>query len=47
MEAEAVAYETLGTESSLTALFDILPAWCLQNRIELVSGAWWGRLRRS
>ena len=41
MEAEAVAYETLGTESSLTALFDILPAWCLQNRIELVSGAWW------
>lgn len=41
MEDEAVAYEALGTESSLTALFDILPAWCLQNRIELVSGAWW------
>ena len=41
MEAEAVGYEGLGTESSLTALFDILPAWCLQNRIELVSGPWW------
>ena len=41
LNTEAVAYETLGTESSLTALFDILPAWCLQNRIELVSGAWW------
>ena len=41
MEDEAVAYEALGADSSLTALFDILPAWCLQNRIELVSGAWW------
>lgn len=41
MEAEAAAYKALGTAGPLDALFDILPAWCLQNRIELVSGSWW------
>lgn len=41
IEAEAVAYEALGTESTLTSLYTILPAWCLQNRIELVCGSWW------
>lgn len=43
MEAEASAYESLATKGAtpLVALYDILPAWCLQNRIELVSGPWW------
>lgn len=41
METEAAAYEKLSSEGSLSALFAILPAWCLQNRIELVSGPWW------
>lgn len=41
MEAEAAAYESLNTDNPLVALFTILPAWCLQNRIELVSGSWW------
>ena len=40
METEAAAYETLSAKSpvALTVLFSILPAWCLQNRIDLVSG---------
>lgn len=41
MEAEAAAYEPLGTDNPLVALYTTLPAWCLQNRIELVSGSWW------
>lgn len=41
MEAEAETYELLSSTGSLNALFAILPAWCLQNRIELVSGGWW------
>ena len=41
MEAEAAAYESLNAAGALDALFVILPAWCLQNRIELVSGSWW------
>ena len=41
IEAEAAVYEAMGGQGSLNALFAILPAWCLQNRIELVSGAWW------
>lgn len=41
MEVEAAIYEELGREGSLVALFTMLPAWCLQNRIELVSGSWW------
>ncbi len=41
MEAEARAYESLGAAGPLSALLDALPAWCLQNRIELVSGGWW------
>nr|WP_286142550.1 hypothetical protein [Adlercreutzia caecimuris] len=43
MEAEAAAYEALNAKSpvALTVLFSILPAWCLQNRIDLVSGPWW------
>lgn len=41
MEAEATAYESLAASGTLNALFTILPAWCLQNRIDLVSGAWW------
>lgn len=40
MENEADTYEALGS-SPLKALMTILPAWCLQNRIELVSGTWW------
>lgn len=41
MEAEAGVYETLGEAGTLGALFAILPAWCLQSRIDLVNGAWW------
>lgn len=41
MENEAAVYEALSTEGSLQAFYDILPAWCLQSRIELVSGPWW------
>lgn len=41
MELEAQAYEPLGATGSLNALFSLLPAWCLQNRIDLVSGPWW------
>ncbi len=41
MEAEAALYEDLETSGSLTSLFTILPAWCLQSRIELVNGTWW------
>lgn len=41
MEAEAAVYDELGEAGALNALFTILPAWCLQNRIELVSGSWW------
>lgn len=41
MKSEAAVYDKLGEAGALTALFTTLPAWCLQNRIELVSGAWW------
>lgn len=41
MEAEATLYENLGQSGSLSALFTILPAWCLQSRIELVNETWW------
>lgn len=41
MEAEAAAYESFDPSTPLRTLFDVLPAWCLQNRIELVSGSWW------
>ena len=41
MQAEAAAYEQLSTGNPLDALFDIIPAWCLQDRIELVNGSWW------
>lgn len=41
MKEEAKLYETLAPSGSLNALFVILPAWCLQNNIELVNGAWW------
>ncbi|MBQ9042415.1 MAG: hypothetical protein IJ111_06330 [Eggerthellaceae bacterium] len=41
MRQEAAAYESLPAASALDALFAILPAWCLQDRIALVSGGWW------
>ena len=41
MKAEAAAYEMLPCDSALDALFSILPVWCLQDRIGLVSGGWW------
>lgn len=41
MEKEAAAYDKARPEGPLSALFCILPAWCIQNRIELVSGPWW------
>ncbi|WP_251213142.1 RyR domain-containing protein [Adlercreutzia murintestinalis] len=41
MRLEVEAYEALSTKGALDALFDILPAWCLQGKIELVNGPWW------
>lgn len=41
MEEEAATYEGLAPTGSIDALHVILPAWCLQNRIELVSEPWW------
>ncbi len=41
MQAEAAAYEALPAASALDALYAILPAWCLQDKIALVSGSWW------
>lgn len=41
MEAEADTYEKLRAHGSVNALFSTLPAWCLQNRIDLVNGGWW------
>ena len=41
MKSEAAAYEDLPAASALDALYAILPAWCLQDRIGLVSGGWW------
>ncbi len=41
MEKEAAVYEVQSQKGSLDALYAVLPAWCLQNRIDLVSGSWW------
>lgn len=41
MKAEACEYGKLRTAEPLDALFEVLPAWCLQNRIDLVKGSWW------
>ena len=41
MKAEAAAYEALPAASALDALFSILPVWCLQDKIGLISGSWW------
>ncbi len=41
MKAEAAAYGALPAASALDALFAILPVWCLQDKIPLVSGSWW------
>lgn len=39
--AEAVFYDGFRSMPALDAFYDLLPAWCLQDRIELVSGTWW------
>lgn len=41
MQREADAYAGLAAPTALDALFAILPAWCLQDKIPLVSGGWW------
>ena len=41
MKGEAASYEALPAASALDALFSILPVWCLQDKIGLVSGSWW------
>ena len=41
MKAEAAAYDALPAASALDALYAVLPVWCLQDRIGLVSGGWW------
>ena len=41
METEARLYGKVGATGSLDALYAVLPAWCLQDRIGLVRGGWW------
>ena len=41
MEDEARLYDQVGATGSLDALYAVLPAWCLQDRIDLVRGGWW------
>ena len=41
VEAEAAFYDTYADATALDAFYDLLPAWCLQERIELVNGTWW------
>lgn len=41
MKSEGKLYESFSSSGTLNALFAVLPAWCLQNKIELVNGAWW------
>lgn len=39
--AESACYEGLVPVDAMDALFVLLPAWCLQDRIDLVRGTWW------
>ena len=41
IEAETQAYAAYEQKSPLDALYELLPAWCLQEKIELVTGDWW------
>ena len=41
MEDEARLYDQVGATGSLDAFYAVLPAWCLQDRIDLVRGGWW------
>ena len=41
VEAEAAFYASFENRPALDAFYDLLPAWCLQDRIELVTGNWW------
>lgn len=39
--AEAQLYTRYRSISTLDAYYELIPAWCLQNKIELVRGSWW------
>lgn len=41
IDEEARVYEGYDTGPALDALYDLLPAWCLQDTIELVRATWW------
>lgn len=41
MKAEAQTYAGYADAIPLDALYELLPAWCLQETIELVTGSWW------
>ena len=41
VEQEASFYEHYENVSAPDAFYELLPAWCLQDRIELVTGTWW------
>ena len=41
VEAEVHAYAEYEQKTPINAFYDLLPVWCLQERIELVSGDWW------
>ena len=40
MQAEAVVYENMSSTSPLDAYYELLPVWCLQGNIDLVTGTW-------
>ncbi len=41
VEAEAKVYSRFQEQNTLDALYELLPAWCLQDKIELVIADWW------
>lgn len=40
-EDEAALYAQFSEKTALDTFFDLLPAWCLQGKIDLVVGSWW------
>ena len=41
VESEAQTYNRFKDGEALDAFYELLPAWCLQDRIELVTANWW------
>ena len=41
VEEEVEAYGRFAEQQAIDALYELLPVWCLQDRIELVTANWW------